>query len=130
MRRCTALLLLLVCLSLCRPLPVLALGLSGAGGGLPTVSCPDTGGNHLNFSGGVWTCGVSSSGGAPGNAFADGTTKGVATFLAAQFTDNGSGLLSLPAPHPVPQGGPGPTTRPADAREAGKGARWPQKGTP
>lgn len=67
----------------------------GGGGGQPTVSCPDTGGNHLNFSGGAWTCGSSSSGGAPGNAKADGVTKGIVTFPAADFTDNGSGLVSL-----------------------------------
>jgi hypothetical protein len=53
------------------------------------------GGNHLNFVNGVWTCGTSSSGGAPGNAGADGTTKGIATFLPLDFVDNGSGLISL-----------------------------------
>jgi len=98
MRHRTLLFLLLLCLSLCVTPYALALSLSGAGGGLPTVSCPDTGGNHLNFSGGVWTCGASSSGGAPGNAFADGTTKGIATFNSAQFGDNGSGLISLKNP--------------------------------
>jgi Repeat of unknown function (DUF5907) len=36
-----------------------------------------------------------SSSGAPGNAAADGTTKGIATFTAADFNDNGSGLISL-----------------------------------
>src|SRR5215813_13764391 len=88
-------LLLLVCVSLCVTPSALALSLSGAGGGLPTVSCTDTGGNHLNFSGGTWTCGTSSSGGAPGNAKADSLTKGIATFPSADFTDNGSGLIGL-----------------------------------
>jgi hypothetical protein len=62
---------------------------------LPT--CADTSGNHLNYDAttNTFSCGTSSSGGAPGNAAADGTTKGVATFLAADFNDNGAGLISL-----------------------------------
>jgi hypothetical protein len=62
---------------------------------LPT--CTDVTGNHLNYDAttNTFTCGTSSSGGAPGNAAADGTTKGVATFVAADFNDNGAGLISL-----------------------------------
>ena len=33
--------------------------------------------------------------GAPGNGAADGTTKGIATFVAADFNDNGAGVISL-----------------------------------
>src|SRR5262245_53018687 len=130
MRSRTPLLLFLLCLSLCVTPSVLALSLSGAGGGLPTVSCPDTGGNHLNFSGGVWTCGVSSSGGAPGNAKADSTTKGIATFPATQFTDNGSGLLSLVTPYPVAYGGTNLTTAPDDNVMLGNGTTWQLKALP
>lgn len=35
------------------------------------------------------------AGGTPGDAKADGTTKGIATFTAADFNDNGAGLISL-----------------------------------
>ncbi len=63
--------------------------------------CDDSGGNHLNYdtTTHVWTCGSSSAGGSPGNAAADGTTKGIAGFQAACFNDNGSGIISFDAPN-------------------------------
>lgn len=65
------------------------------------TDCDDTSGNHLNYdtTTHAFTCGTSSSGGAPGNAAADGTTKGIATFQAACFNDDGSGLISFDAPN-------------------------------
>ena len=94
MRRWTLGLTLLLALA-CHLPSAWSLSLSGgSSGALPTVSCPDTGGNHLNFNAGVYTCGSSSSGGTPGNALADGVTKGIATF-SPEFLDNGSGLISL-----------------------------------
>ncbi len=64
-------------------------------------SCADTAGNHLNYNTttDVWSCGTSSSGGSPGNASADGTTKGIAAFQAACFNDDGSGVISFDAPN-------------------------------
>jgi hypothetical protein len=93
MRRWPLFAALLLALTSCLP-SVWAITLSSPPGSLPTVSCPDVGGNHLNFSGGVWTCGVTSSGVTPGNARADSTTKGIATFTS-EFIDNGSGLIGL-----------------------------------
>ena len=61
------------------------------------ADCTDTGGNHLNYTASThsFSCGSSSSGGTPGNAAADGVTKGIAAFIAADFNDNGSGIISL-----------------------------------
>ena len=61
------------------------------------TDCTDAGGNHLNYTASThaFSCGTSSSGGAPGNAKADGVTKGIAAFTAADFNDDGSGLISL-----------------------------------
>lgn len=63
------------------------------------TDCDDTSGNHLNYdvTTHTFTCGTSSSGGAPGNAVADGSTKGIAAFEAACFNDDGSGLISFDA---------------------------------
>lgn len=79
-----------VLLLLLMPLHSEALMLTGGGSGgssLASVPCPDVGGSHLNVTAqGVPFCGSSSSGGAPGNAFADSLTKGIVTFPAATFT--------------------------------------------
>jgi hypothetical protein len=88
--------MVLLCL-LCTATAAWAIGpITGTGGVAPQVDCQDVGGNHTNFnlSTQTWTCGTSSSGGAPGNAQADGVTKGIATF-GPQFSDNGSGLITL-----------------------------------
>jgi hypothetical protein len=73
----------------------LTLGSSGGGGLSGTPSCLDTGGAHLNYdpATGVF-CGASSSGGAPGNAFANSSTKGIVAFPATTFTCS-SGICDL-----------------------------------
>src|SRR6266705_2427818 len=71
------------------PLQSFALSLSGGGGGnsLQGVPCPDVGGAHINTNAqGVPFCGASSSGGAPGNAAADGITKGILALNSSRFT--------------------------------------------
>src|ERR1051326_1621791 len=61
-----------------------------------TPDCQDTSGRHLNYNlaTNTFSCGTSSSGGSPGDAAADGTTKGIATFTASDF-NSASGVISL-----------------------------------
>ena len=92
------LLLVLLCLL---PLPrTWALSLS-SGGGFPTVECPDIAGQHLNFSGGVWTCGV--TGGTVASAAFGALTGGTnttATMLVgtgASLAPTGTGTITATA---------------------------------
>ncbi len=59
--------------------------------------CDDVGGAHLNYDSTTHlpSCGTSAAGGSPGNAVADGTTKGLAAFQAACFNDDGNGIISF-----------------------------------
>lgn len=63
-----------------------------------TFAMPKADGTHDGYlSSADWTTFSAGGGGgcSCGNAKADGTTLGLATFLAADFNDNGSGLISL-----------------------------------
>ena len=77
-----------------------ALSLSG-GGSLPTVECPDVAGQHLNFSGGVWSCGTSGGGGSSAafSALTAGTntTAAMVVGTGASLSVTGSGTITATA---------------------------------
>jgi hypothetical protein len=77
-------------------------GVANGGTGATTLpACADTGGNHLNYSGGTWSCGTSGSGGSPGGSSGQlqynnsGAFGGVPTVNGDGTLNTGTGALTV-----------------------------------